>query len=414
MEGVMEMNDVSVSLPQRWKLRALKEITSVLGDGLHGTPKYSNNGEYYFINGNNLNDGRIDIKRNTKRVSFEEYKKYKKPLNNKSILVSINGSLGYTAFYNNENVVLGKSACYFNVIDSIDKHYVRYYLTTERFKRYAEESATGSTIKNVGLKAMREFLVPFPDTLEEQQAIVSKIEELLSELDKGKQQLETAQQQLRVYRQAVLKWAFHNLMEEKSIEEITEEHSIGLVRSSKDQNESGIGLPYIKMNNLDLDGNIDFKSVVFVNVSDSEADKYSLKKGDILINTRNSIELVGKTGIVRQESGNYVFNNNLLRLRTKKEFDSLFIGYQLISPSLRRQMTKEKKSTTNVCALYQRDIFPLKVKITGIDNQLTIVREIESRLSVCDKVEETITTSLAQAETLRQGVLKKAFEGKLI
>ncbi|MFN7839409.1 MAG: type I restriction endonuclease subunit S, partial [Bacteroidota bacterium] len=161
-------------------------------------------------------------------------------------------------------------------------------------------------------------------------------------------------------------------------------------------------------------GNIDFESAVYVKVSESEAVKYSLKKGDILINTRNSIELVGKTGIVRKELSNYVFNNNLLRIRTRPEYNPLFIGYQLLSPSLKKQMTKEKKTTTNVCALYQRDIFPLLVKVTTLQHQLTIVQEIESRLSVCDKVEESVNQSLAQAATLRQSILKKAFEGKLI
>jgi type I restriction enzyme S subunit len=117
-------------LPKGWKLKELKEITSVLGDGLHGTPKYSETGDYYFINGNNLNDGKIEIKENTKRVSLEEYNKYKKPLNENTIFVSINGSLGYTAFYNNEKVILGKSACYFNVLETINKFYIRYFLTS--------------------------------------------------------------------------------------------------------------------------------------------------------------------------------------------------------------------------------------------------------------------------------------------
>lgn len=136
--------------------------------------------------------------------------------------------------------------------------------------------------------------------------------------------------------------------------------------------------------------------------------------GDILINTRNSVELVGKTGIVREEKPNCVFNNNLLRIRTKAEYNPLFIGYQLISPSLRKQMLKEKKATTNVCALYQRDIFPLKIKVAKQNEQTKIVHEIESRLSVCDKIEETIEHSLLQSQALRLSILKKGFEGKLV
>lgn len=195
-------------LPKGWKLSDLKAITSVLGDGLHGTPKYSESGEYYFINGNNLNNGKIEIKENTKQVTLEEYEKYKKPLNERTILVSINGSLGYTAFYNGEKVVLGKSACYFNVLDNVDKYYVRYYLTSSSFTRYAEDRATGSTIKNVGLKAMREFRIPMPPTVEEQQIIVQEIESRLSVCDKVEETIATSLQQAETLRQSILKRAF--------------------------------------------------------------------------------------------------------------------------------------------------------------------------------------------------------------
>ncbi len=195
-------------LPRGWKLQPLKEITSVLGDGLHGTPKYSELGGYYFINGNNLTDGKIEIKENTKRVNVEEYEKYKKPLNNRTILVSINGSLGYTAFYNNEKVVLGKSACYFNLLDNVDKNYVRYYLTSNSFTSYAEKSATRSTIMNVGLKAMREFHVPMPPSIHEQQSIVQEIESRLSVCDKVEETITTSLAQAETLRQSILKKAF--------------------------------------------------------------------------------------------------------------------------------------------------------------------------------------------------------------
>ena len=64
-----------------WEEKRLKELTSEIGDGLHGTPKYSENGEYFFVNGNNLENGSIEIKDNTKRVSFGEYEKYRLDLN---------------------------------------------------------------------------------------------------------------------------------------------------------------------------------------------------------------------------------------------------------------------------------------------------------------------------------------------
>jgi type I restriction enzyme S subunit len=190
-----------------WVEKTIKEITSLLGDGLHGTPKYTNGGEYYFINGNNLDDGKIVFKENTKRVSVAEYQKHKKKLTDRTVLVSINGTLGNVAFYNNEKIILGKSACYFNLLDSIDKHFIKYIISSPYFLQYAHREATGATIKNVSLKSMREFKVPLP-SLTEQNTIVSK----LDNLSKETQRLESIYQQklsaLEALKKSVLDQAF--------------------------------------------------------------------------------------------------------------------------------------------------------------------------------------------------------------
>lgn len=143
-----------------WVDASILEITTKLGDGLHGTPKYDPEGEFFFINGNNLDDGKITIKEKTKRVSEEEYNKHKKPLNDRTVFVSINGTLGNVAFYNDEKVILGKSACYFNLQKGVNKEYVKFVIESPLFQKYALREATGATIKNVSLKTMRAFQVP--------------------------------------------------------------------------------------------------------------------------------------------------------------------------------------------------------------------------------------------------------------
>ena len=190
----------------KWEMVKLGEICSVLGDGLHGTPKFVENGDFYFINGNNLN-GVIVIKQDTKTTNLEEFEKYKKNLNERTILISINGTLGNIAYYNGEPVVLGKSACYFNLLDGIEKDYVKYCLLSERFRSYAFKNATGSTIKNVPLKAMRMYSLPLPP-LTEQQRIVNEIESRLSQADAAAASIENALQQAEALRQSILKKAF--------------------------------------------------------------------------------------------------------------------------------------------------------------------------------------------------------------
>lgn len=139
----------------------LKSITDVIGDGLHGTPEYDDNGQFFFINGNNLNET-IEIKSDTKRVNEKEYNKYKKPLNSDTILLSINGTLGNFARYNNEPVILGKSACYINIKQGYNVDYISWFLKS-KVKSDFERNATGTTIKNISLKQIREFQINLPD-----------------------------------------------------------------------------------------------------------------------------------------------------------------------------------------------------------------------------------------------------------
>ena len=171
-------DEIHFEIPETWKWVKLIDLVSILGDGIHGTPKYSVSGDYYFINGNNLNDGKIELKDTTKRVDKQEWEKYKKNLDLHTILISINGTIGNIAFYNNEKIMLGKSACYFNVVLAELKTYLFFLLKSDYFLKYALHSATGTTIKNVSLKAMSNFLIPLPP-LAEQKRIVEKIEELL-------------------------------------------------------------------------------------------------------------------------------------------------------------------------------------------------------------------------------------------
>jgi type I restriction enzyme, S subunit len=184
-----------------WKEVTLGEISSKIGDGLHGTPKYDDEGPYYFINGNNLNCGKIIIKDDTKRVGKDEFVKNQKELNEQTILVSINGTIGNVAKYNNELCILGKSACYINVIKEVDKEFIYYVLTSANFKRNITNEATGTTIKNVSLKQMREYKFNIPCNISDQRRIAS----ILSSLDRKIELNNKINADLEVMAQAIFK-----------------------------------------------------------------------------------------------------------------------------------------------------------------------------------------------------------------
>ncbi len=183
---------------EEWKKVRLEECVSLLGDGLHGTPKYTENGEYAFINGNNLINGKIVIKPETKRVNEDEYLKYKKNLTDRTIFVSINGTIGNVGTYNGEKIILGKSACYFNVLDDIDKTFIKYVVSSPLFKTYLETNATGTTIKNVSLAQMRNysFLIPPLSTQQKIAAILLSLDDKIELNNKINTNLEQQAQAL--------------------------------------------------------------------------------------------------------------------------------------------------------------------------------------------------------------------------
>ena len=140
----------------------LEDITDKIGDGIHGTPEYDENGEFNLVNGNNRVDGDIVFKNDTKKINKEQYVKNKRDLNNNTLLVSINGTLGNVAKYKNEKIILGKSACYINVKYEFNVDYVYFVFVSPAFKKYLQYGANGTTIKNVPLSAIRNYEISIP------------------------------------------------------------------------------------------------------------------------------------------------------------------------------------------------------------------------------------------------------------
>lgn len=136
------------------------------GDGIHGTPKYDINGDYYFINGSNLGNGKIVINDDTQKVSAEEYTKIRRPIvNGQTILVSINGTLGKIAIYHGEKIGLGKSACFLNLKEAIHVPFIFAILMTKEFKTYLHNIAGQSTIKNVSPNQIANYEFYAPSSL---------------------------------------------------------------------------------------------------------------------------------------------------------------------------------------------------------------------------------------------------------
>lgn len=257
----------------------------------------------------------------------------------------------------------------------------------------------------------KEF-IPIPP-LPEQQAIVSKIEELLSELENGKQQLLTAQQQLKVYRQSLLKWAF----EGKELSPF--ENFIDTSQNGLSKRTGTTGAEYKVLRLADITNNmIDNSSPRRIVMDENEIEKYKIKNDDLIcIRVNGSKDLVGKLVHVsaQNQKDNWAFCDHFIRFRLnpKKAFSKYF-HYYFSTVIVRKYIHDNMVTSAGQNTVSQGTIKNVPVPVCSLKEQQHIVDELESKLTVCDKIEETISQSLQQAETLRQSILKKAFEGKLI
>jgi len=297
----------------------------------------------------------------------------------------------------------------------LSSSYILHYLTSLKFTQIKDELCSGSTQSALNDEGAKKIFISIPP-FKEQQAIVSKIEELLSELENGKQQLQTACQQLKVYRQSLLKWAFEGKLTKHKGE--WRKIKLGEVASAVDPQPSHRtppifpnGIPYASIKDFDSElDKIDLINArkVSPDVLREHLNRYKLQGGDFVI---GKIGTIGKPVRVILPQ-NYSLSANIVLIQPRK-VNPTYLYYFFQSNQIEKAFKAGMNATTQAAFGIQK-VRELQIDLPNEKEQQLIVEELESKLTVCDKIEETINQSLQQAETLRQSILKKAFEGKLV
>jgi len=363
--------------------------------------------------------------------------------------------------------------------------FVYYYL--KGAKRLAEERASGTTFKEISGKAFSELPIPFAP-LNEQDRIVSKLEELFSELDKGIESFKTAREQLKVYRQAVLKHAFEGKLTEgwrkKHADELEPaETLLKKIKAEREQRyqqqmddwekavkawetecqqgknptkpgkpkelppltESELGellelpggwgwarfqnivlesclgkmldksknvgtpIPYLRNINVRW-GSFDLSDLLNMKFEEREKERYGVQPGDLIICEGGE---PGRCAIWKRSNSDMRIQKALHRVRFPiKSIANKYAYYFMFFSSSNGHLSKFFTGTT-IKHLTGKGLANLEFPVCSIAEQIQIVQQIESRLSVVEKLEQDIEDGLKQAETLRQSLLKKAFEGSL-
>lgn len=188
---------------------------------------------------------------------------------------------------------------------------------------------------------------------------------------------------------------------------------IGLTKSSREQGEDK-RWPYLKMNNITRDNCLDFSRFTKVDATDEEVSKFSLRNGDFLFNTRNSFELVGKSCVYESRSHEPIlFNNNIMRVRFNEGVVARFVLLAFSSKAVADELTGLKSGTTNVSAIYYKDLKSLAIPVPPTATQKTIAKMLESLASETQRLAEVYERKLTALDELKKSLLHQAFTGDI-
>lgn len=379
-----------------WTLASLNQLSSKIGDGIHATPKYDENGTIPFINGNNLVNGQIIINGNTKRINTEEFQKYNQILSDQTLFLSINGTIGNLAFYKNEQILLGKSVCFINLKNDIDKKFIYLLLQSPQLTKTFNSELTGTTIKNLSLATVRNSEFYYPREKEQ-----TKIATFLSAVDEKISQLTQKHQLLSQYKQGMMQKLFSQQIRFKADDgsefEGWEEKQLGDVchfingRAYKQTEWEKEGTPVIRLQNLTGSGKEYYYSTL--NLPDHQY----CYNNDLLYMWSATF------GPIFWQGEKAIFHYHIWKVEVKpQQLDKQYMYYLL------DEMTEKMKSSLNGSTMLhvtKQGMESTKKNLPSIEEQT----KIANFLSAIDQKIEVTAQQIEQAKQWKKGLLQQMF-----
>lgn len=290
--------------------------------------------------------------------------------------------------------------------------YLVYLMNSPWFKEQTKEYESGTTRKRISRKNLGKIDIKLP-SLEEQQRIVSKIEELFSSLDNAVETLNKTKDQLAVYRQAILKEAFDYRNSNDNVEllSIVDDIKIGpfgTMLHKSDYIDGGI--PVINPKHIKNQEIFPSKKITVSKEKAEELKSYKVKENDVLMGRRGEM---GRTAPVTKNEEGWICGTGSIIIRLKSNYDAVFYSQILASPDTVHYL-EEKATGTTMNNLNEDIVKHIPVPNITYNEQKVIKEGLDAQISVCDKIKSTVDNALNQAEAMRQSILKEAFEGRLV
>ena len=291
--------------------------------------------------------------------------------------------------------------------------HTRYVLLFFRyFEAQLASKGTGTTFKAITQDVVKNLEIPIPP-LPEQERIVSRIEELFSQLDAGVETLKKTKAQLSVYRQAVLKEAFESVIPESdtcNVEDVCKDIKVGIViKPAQYYTSADVGVRAFRSANV-REFAVNDSDWVYLTKAGHEANLRSeIHTGDVLV-VRSGYP--GTACVVPPTYNGCNAIDILIAVPYAEKILPEYLCAYTNSP-LGKRIIQEKKRGVAQAHFNVSGYSKTPIIVPCLETQKRVVAEIDSRLSVCDSIEQTVDTALQQAEAMRQSILKDAFEGRL-
>ena len=325
------------------------------------------------------------------------------------ILLSVRAPVGPTNLAPCK-VCIGRGLTAIRPAETLDLKYLLFFF--RYFEVQLQQKGTGTTFKAITQDVIKNLEIPVPP-LEDQHRIVTRIEELFSQLDSGVETLKKTKEQLKVYRQAVLKEAFEAVKKDSilyNVEDVCNDIKVGIViKPSQYYTSEDNSIGAFRSANVREFSVNDSEWVYLTNDGHQANQRSEIHTGDVLV-VRSGYP--GTACVVPPKYNGYNAIDILIAVPNMTKIVPDYLCAYTNSP-LGRKIVQEKKRGVAQAHFNVSGYSKTPIIVPSIDIQKKVVEIIESRLSVCDSIEKTIDTALQEAEALRQSILKQAFEGGL-
>lgn len=393
-------------IPNEWKIKKLSDVSEIIMGQSPNSNSYNNDGIGIAFFQGKTEFGRINpiVKKwcsNPTKIS--------KPLD---ILISVRAPVGAVNI-NNIEACIGRGLGAIRQNEFSNYRYL--YYAIQQFQDFLLKSAQGSTFEAINSNDLKSLKIPIPSLGEQE-----KIAEILSVVDEqieNTEKLIQKNQKLKkgLMQQLLTKGIGHTEFKKTELGEIPDEWEIKNMKSIVKSTQLGtntlgkneLGIPMLKMGNLEI-GGFNFDKLEYITKDElNENLEFILKTGDFLFNTRNTLELVGKSAVWNNKLDLAIFNSNIMRIKYCNEINSFYMGYYFASSIGWKELKAISTGTTSVAAIYTKDLMNTKVIVPPLKEQEKIV-EI---LSTVDEQIENTKKLIQKNQELKKGLMQQLLTG---